>query len=190
VADHVGDSSPRPDSPLANQRGPASWRRVLHGRDGQDPLPATHRAHPGCQRGLARSRRQHSRRSSCGMEARTPGAVVVAYVNTSAEVKAVWTSAVPRPTRPTSSAAIPGRPEVLFLPDRSSAAHVRASPAARTCTSDGRVPRHAGISRRTCAVRSRPIRRPSSMCTPSGMQHSALCSRSRRLPSGTNPCSL
>ena len=59
------------------------------------------------------------------MEARAPGAVVVAYVNTSAEVKAESDICCTSANAADIVAAIPAGREVLFLPDQFLGAHVR-----------------------------------------------------------------
>jgi quinolinate synthase len=58
-------------------------------------------------------------------KAEHPGAVVVAYVNTSAEVKAESDVCCTSANAPDIVAAIPAEREVLFLPDQFLGAHVR-----------------------------------------------------------------
>src|ERR1700688_1032019 len=76
-----------------------------------------------------------------------PGAAVVAYVNTSAEVKAEADVCCPSANAPEIVAAIPAEREVLFLPDQFLGAHVRrVTGRANLHVWMGECHVHAGIS--------------------------------------------
>ena len=92
-------------------------RRVLHGRDGQDPQSRAHRAHPRPDRRLLAGRLDH-RCATCGAGRREhPGAIVVSYVNTTAAIKAESDYCVTSGNAEAVIRAIPDDREILFLPD-------------------------------------------------------------------------
>ncbi len=112
-------------------------------------------------------------------KAEHPGAAVVAYVNTSAEVKAEADLCCTSANAVEIVAALPEDREVLFLPDQFLGAHVRADHGSRqhprsgwasaTCT--------RASARPTCVTRRRPSRTPSCSSTPSAAAPRRRCGR-------------
>ena len=126
VADHVGDSLALSRLAAASDASDDRLRRgLLHGRDGQDPGPGPDgadpgRREPGCS--LADTITADQLRA---WKAEHPGAAVVAYVNTTAEVKAEADVCCTSANAAEVVAALPDDREVLFLPDQFLGAHVR-----------------------------------------------------------------
>ena len=91
----------------------------------EDPLPRPDRADPGRGRRAARSPTASPADQLRAWKAEHPGAAVVAYVNTSAEVKAEADVCCTSANAAEVVSAIPADREVLFLPDQFLGAHVR-----------------------------------------------------------------
>ena len=150
VADYVGDSlglSRR--AAAAEARDDRLLRRALHGRDRLDPVPGEDRADPRPRRRLLAGGLDR-RRAAGGLEgASIPSGVVVMYVNTTAEVKALTdyccTSAnavdVVRHIYDTHGADT----EILFGPDMWLGAYVEKELGRRMHVWDGECHVHAGI---------------------------------------------
>ena len=101
--------------------------------------------------------------SSAHWKAEHPGAAVVAYVNTTAEVKAESpTSAARRATPWRWSRSIPEDREILFLPDMFLGAHVERGTGRKMHLWMGECHVHAGIGAQEMQDRSAaPTRTPS-----------------------------
>ena len=97
-------------------------------------------------------------------KAEHPGAAVVAYVNTSAEVKAEADLCCTSANAAQIVASVPAEQEVLFLPDQFLGAHVqRATGRANMHIWLGECHVHAGIS--PDELRGRPARTPRRSCS-------------------------
>ena len=133
----------RPLAPGGRDRrgGDRLLRRPLHGRDGGDPLARQDGADPRPATPAARSPRR-SRPSSCATwKAEHPGAVVVSYVNTTAEVKAETDYCCTSGNAKAVIEAIPADQEILFLPDMFLGLWLEQRDRPQAAHLDGRVPR-------------------------------------------------
>jgi quinolinate synthase len=92
VADYVGDSLGLSREAAQTSADDRVLRRALHGRDGEDPVAAQDRAAPRPRRGCSLASTIDAEQLRA-WKAEHPGAVVVAYVNTTADVKARATTA-------------------------------------------------------------------------------------------------
>ena len=124
VADIVGDSLQlASEATKVERRHHRPVRRALHGRDLEDPQPGQDRADPGFARRLLAGRRRITGADVRLLRERFPGVPVVAYVNTSADVKAevdiCCTSSNAR-----AGGREPRRRPVIFLPDQYLAKYV------------------------------------------------------------------
>ena len=126
VADFVGDSlGLSREARKDERRRHRLLRRAFHGGDGGGSFAAEDGAAAGSRRGLL-ARRDDRRRSSCATwKAEHPGAVVVSYVNTTAEVKAESDYCCTSGNAVEIVNSIPADKEILFLPDMFLGAHVR-----------------------------------------------------------------
>ena len=144
VADHVGDSLALSRIAAASDASHDRVRgRALHGRDREDPRPDKTVLMPDARAGcsLADTITADQLRA---WKAEHPGAVVVAYVNTTAEVKAETDICCTSSNAVEVVESIPADREVLFLPDQFLGAHVqrvtgraehaRSGWASATCT--------------------------------------------------------
>jgi quinolinate synthase len=132
--------------------------RALHGRDRQDPEPGQDGADPRRGRGcsLADTINADQLRE---WKAEHPGAVVVAYVNTTAEVKAESDICCTSSNAVEVVESVPADTEILFLPDQFLGAHVRRVTGATTSGSGWASATSTRRSRRpTCATRWPPTR--------------------------------
>ena len=101
-------------------------------------------------------------------KAEHPGAVVVAYVNTTAEVKSESDICCTSSNAADVVASIPADREILFLPGSVLGGARRAADRALGCTSGwGSATCTPASSRATCDRCSPPSPRPSCSCTPS-----------------------
>ena len=143
VADFVGDSlGLSREAAKTERRRHRLLRRALHGRDGGDPVAAEDGAAARSRRRLL-ARRRRSTPSSCARgRPSIPGAVVVSYVNTTAEVKAESDYCCTSGNAVEIVNSIPADKEILFLPDMFLGAHVRRMTGrAEHPRLDGRVSR-------------------------------------------------
>ena len=110
-------------------------------------------------------------------KAENPGAVVVSYVNTTAEVKAESDWCCTSGNAVGVIESIPADREILFLPDMFLGAHVRRVTGRENIhVWMGECHVHAGITPRALPSSGRRTRRPSSSCTPNAAAPPA-CSR-------------
>ena len=150
VADYVGDSL----GPLGQGRGHGGGRdrvlrRALHGRDGLDPVAGEDGAAARPRRRLLSLADSITADQLRAWKAKHPGAVVVMYVNTTAEVKAETDYCV------TSSNAVAvvehihrehgAGTEILFGPDMFLGAYVEKVTGRKMHVWDGECHVHAGI---------------------------------------------
>ena len=90
VADFIGDSLALAQEAAQDAGGRHRLlRRALHGRDREDPEPDPSGAPPGPPGGLLPRRPDCPPAAFAAFKAKHPGAFVVTYVNSSAEVKAM-----------------------------------------------------------------------------------------------------
>ena len=150
VADYVGDSlGLSRQAAAARRRDDRLLRRALHGRDGLDPVPGEDGADPRPRRRLLAGGLDRRRAAGGLARASTREGVVVMYVNTTAEVKALTdyccTSAnavdVVRHIYETHGADT----EILFGPDMWLGAYVEKELGRRMHVWDGECHVHAGI---------------------------------------------
>ena len=155
VADIVGDSlqlAHRGHQGEGRHHRPV--RRALHGRDLEDPEPAQDRADPGSARRLLAGVLITGADVRLLRE-RFPGVPVVAYVNTSADVKAEVDICC------TSSNAVAGGGEpqradtVIFLPDQYLAKYVASQTKREDHRLEGRLRGARALHRRRAARLSR-----------------------------------
>ena len=154
-------------------------RCPLHGRDRRDPVSRQARADPrreaGCS--LAASAPVEQVRE---WKAEHPGAVVVAYVNTDAAVKAEADYCCTSANAVKVVQSIPADREVLFLPDMFLGLYIEHMAGRKLELWLGECHVHAGI-RSEDVSRARPrIRTPTSCCTRSAAASASACSPSPR----------
>ena len=182
VADYVGDSLG-----LSRQAAAAEadddrlLRRPLHGRDGGDPQPgedasSSPTSSAGCS--LAASIDADQLRE---WKAQHPGAVVVSYVNTTAEVKAESDYCCTSGQRACRDRGDPADQEILFLPDMYLGLWLETGhrPEARRSGSASATSTRESARRTSSAGRPRPP-------TPSCSSIPSAAARARRWRSPTS----
>ena len=178
VADHVGDSLALSRIAAASRRvDDRLLRRALHGRDREDPRAGQDGADPGRARAGCSLADTITADQLRAWKAEHPGAVVVSYVNTTAEVKAETDICCTSSNAVEVVESIPADREVLFLPDQFLGAHVqRVTGRQNMHIWMGECHVHAGINGADLARAGRRApRRRAATSTPSAAAPPARC---------------